>query len=904
MANKITELYDAEKELIRQAHSGEFADFSDISEWPDKRRIIRSEVLRSLLLRLKLPALEEATKDHSHDVRSIGAISPIIEGKLDLVEAIGWEERSLPPLILKHAVFKGSTDGTDIDARHARMARLSLENCKFTRIDLTNAKVGGDVDLSGVKPNAKGWCQILAQGCHVEGAFRADGARLKIPSPEARTKYALDLTNANIEGDVSLQCRQRAAGGTKGAPEHDAGATGDGQSFYFDALGGVCLDLARVRGSVWINGARLERLPAEKENEEEGYALHAHNCRIEGGLHMSANKNEAGNVDRFRAYGCVSLMGARIYGNLDCRGALLQEVSEKNTDWLEASRALTDKDWSYSLDARDVIVSGDVLFQVSRYKQKGQHLLFEATSRVCLSGANIGGELRLLGARLSKELNLNNAEINSNVYLGSGSEETKSDDEKAACSFISNQAVTLRNARIKGRFECRKATLKHPGTPRELGWALDASEFRVAGNLVFSPKLEADATFERCRVGGDLDLSGLQLDITSSAAPSVVFSDFIIDRRIAITLEIKVTGKQAANQVLFDPTRPHIWLDGVEVGILADDGGKGWGSDVRLTLDGLVYKHVEQAGGPVPKEDVFSWAYRRVLGKYHLRISEDRKEWLKLQYERRPRRFSLNPRRFGTPLYVIERITYRAQPYEQLARVLDDQGWNEDLRHVLMHKLRLDGMWVPWALKPFHKLFGMLFGFGLAHRKAAVVLAAYLCLGGFAFNYASNHHILVLDQSPVTTAFANKKDVFPPIPNLKIGQSGTPETPDISLDTSDIDCGTTISPWVYALDAAIPFMDLREHQRCTIRTPEEGRWAYKWPSRSDWKISFDTWDFSEKYGSLPSRHIEFAIPFLTIIDSEEVAWRYFKAAYTVIGWLITSITVLTLTGVLRRAAEQ
>lgn len=911
MVNEEIALNEAEKELIAHAIDGRLADFSD---WPDDQRIIRAEVLRSLLLRLKLPALENAVGKQPHDFRIIGAKSPIIEGKLDLVEAIGLEERSLPPLILKRAVFRGSADdGPDIDARHARMARLSLEDCRFKRIDLTNAKVGGDVDLLGVGPNDKGGCRIVAAGCHVEGAFRADGAQLKIPNPgvtspspaEAHIRYALDLTNANIEGDISLRCDSRTDGGTNHEPREIVGAAREAEQYRcFAAQGGVCLDLARVRGSVWLDGARLERMPAELEKAAEGYALHAHNCRIDGSLHMSANKNHAGTVERFRAFGCVSLMGARIYGNLECRGALLHEVSESKINQLEVSSAQPDKDWSdkewsYSLNARDVIVGGDVLFQVSRLQQHGQRLLFEAKSRICLSGADIGGELSCRGGRFLKKFDLDNAGIETNVYLGK-----KSDGEKEVYRFTSDEAVTLRNARIKGRLECANATLKHPGNPEDLGLALDASEFRVAGNLVFTPRLEANATFERCRVGGDLDLSGLQLVITSSAAPTVVFSNSIIDRRIAITLEIKVLGKQAANQMLFDPARPHIWLDGVEVGILADDGGKGWGNDVRLTLDGLVYKHVEQARGPAPKENVFSWTYRRALGKYHLRISEDRKEWLKLQYERKARGFTLNPQRIGTPRYIVERTTYRAQPYEQLARVLDDQGWNEESRHVLMHKLRLDGMWVPLALRPFHKLFGMLFGFGLAHRKAAVVLAAYITAGGFAFNYASNHHILVVDQSPVTTAFAKAEALSSPIQNLKTGQPGTPMMPSISIEASDIDCGTTISPWVYALDAAIPFMDLKEHQRCTIRTPDQGKWAFKWPTRSDSTFSFDTPDFSSKYWSLPSRPIRYTIRYWTVIDSEEVAWRYFKTAYTAIGWLITSITILTLTGILRRAAEQ
>ena len=210
--------------------------------------------------------------------------------------------------------------------------------------------------------------------------------------------------------------------------------------------------------------------------------------------------------------------------------------------------------------------------------------------------------------------------------------------------------------------------------------ALDASELRVAGNLVFSPRLEADATFERCRVGGDLDLSGLHIVVAGAVAPSVVFSDFIVDRRLAVSEDIQISDGQKFHRKLVDPLRPLIWLNGVDAAILADNGGKGWGNEIRLALDGLVYKHVEQAGGDPPEENRFIKIGRYLIGKYHLRISEDRKVWLALQYRRKRRKFALRPWRFGTTMYVINRRTYRAQPYEQLAKVLDDQGWNEDSR--------------------------------------------------------------------------------------------------------------------------------------------------------------------------------------------------------------------------------
>jgi len=899
---EVTDLNKAEEELIKKALSGEIANFS--GREPDNRTI-DARVLRSLLLGLKLPAIAGISDERkAYDVRSIYAIAPIIKGTLDLLEAIGPEGRSLPPLILKSAIFESKGNAADINARHARLARLSLVNSKLTRLVLEDAKVGGDVDLSGVMPliDGKG-CQVLAQGCQVEGSFRADGAELRLPEEllnkerapgEAYIDYALDLTNVSVDGDISLMCPIDLNIDGDATPEAQSIKNGRQKLRTFSA-DGVRLDLARVRGSVWFDGADLLR--TNPNRQIEGYALHAHNCRIEGGLSMSGSLNVAEDVEYFNASGCVSLIGSRIDGNLDCRGAVLRNRPGKEDEAGDDPVDAEDKESNYSLNAKDAIIGGDALLRVSRYKLAGNNLLFRANNRVCLRGASIGGELDFRGSRFLKELDLANIDVGTNLSLG-----RKSDSDEAH-RFDSRQKIILRNARVKGRFECANAVLE-TSQDGELGIAIDASEFRVDGNLIFSPTLKADASFDRCRVGGDLDLSDLKIYIdperepNGRVAPKLTFSDSIIDRRIAIlrNCPVGVVGvPESVRRPLLNPFRPNIRLDGVEVGILADNGGLGWGKDVQLTLDGLTYKHLEQAHEPVQKDWLLVRAVRGFLGRYHLRISENRKEWLNLQYKRKRRTIIWRNFCKDPFWYKINRQTYRAQPYEHLAKVLDDQGWNEDSRHILMLKLELDGKWVPWLLRPLHWLFGLFFGFGLAHRKSIAVLVLYLVIGGFLFRYASDNHILVIDQNPVTTMVAHRKAVSEKLTGVETGQAAIPKVPDIALDTSDIDCAGTISPWIYALDSAIPFLDLREHQRCTIRSPAPQSSVFKWTN-----IQIP----ASRYVKLP--WIDFAIdlPILWSIDSVELLWRYIRAFYTAFGWVITSVAVLTLTGVLRRTAEQ
>ncbi|MGO9462462.1 MAG: hypothetical protein ACLPWS_00215 [Rhodomicrobium sp.] len=264
-----TVLNDAERTLIKRAMSGEPANFSHEA---DERRSINAAVLRSLLLGLALPPLDANGPTPVKDwrdikVRSIWAFAPIVIGKLDLVEAIRADGNPLPPLVLGFARFEGSQDGTDVDAQHARLARLSLRNCKLTRVVLKDAKVGGDVDLSGAEPlhKEKG-CRILAQGCQVEGSFRADGSELRLDSTstlsaitEADIDYALNLTNAKIEGDISLLSNSNSSESNGRSVLSRFAGDSRTNPFALFRADGIRLDLARVRGSVWLDGARLTR---------------------------------------------------------------------------------------------------------------------------------------------------------------------------------------------------------------------------------------------------------------------------------------------------------------------------------------------------------------------------------------------------------------------------------------------------------------------------------------------------------------------------------------------------------------------------------------------------------------------------------------------------------------------
>ena len=76
-------------------------------------------------------------------------------------------------------------------------------------------------------------------------------------------------------------------------------------------------------------------------------------------------------------------------------------------------------------------------------------------------------------------------------------------------------------------------------------------------------------------------------------------------------------------------------------------------------------------------------------------------------------------------------------------------------------------------------------------------------------------------------------------------------------------CNLDVNSLLYAIDLFIPLIDLDQERRCTIRDAPDG-------SNND----------------------------------DYAGWRFAKAIYELLGWLVTSLVILTITGVLRRDLER
>jgi hypothetical protein len=198
---------------------------------------------------------------------------------------------------------------------------------------------------------------------------------------------------------------------------------------------------------------------------------------------------------------------------------------------------------------------------------------------------------------------------------------------------------------------------------------------------------------------------------------------------------------------------------------------------------------------------------------------------------------------------------YRPEPYQQLAKVLRSAGEFDAADKVTYERLKLEKVHLRAASDSsrWRSLLRILrqrllwrpfvqwpFGFGLKPFRAACVFLAFW-LAGVGALYALSGDFKI-DDSAVGAVVAIQ------------GQTKRVVVPDTKVSTSQsaIACGSHVSKLLYPLDVMIPFVDLREEPRCRFS------------------------------GS--------GLTFMT-------------GVYAIVGWLLTSGVVFTLSGIVRRRLE-
>lgn len=354
------QLTAVEEQFVQCARAGNRFEFSDPSavdasameRW-DSSRSIRASVVRDLL---------RGHLGKAIDPRGLMLRGVRIFGLLDLRHmACGV------PLIMTVCHLP---DG--LDASFADLRALELPGCVVKKgMRLVGAHVGGHLTLSGAALTNDSGAALQADNVHVDQDMQLDGGFTAVG---AGAGGAVRLLGARIGGqlDASGAKLTNQAGPALFAEclqvdldlILDDGFSATGSS---SDAGTVRLSGAYIRGQLSLSGATL--------TNDLGAALHAEIMRVDQGMYL---------IDGFSAhgsgrFGAVNLTDSRIGSDLVAPGA-----------------ALTN-------DSGPGLVADAMQVEHSLFLDDGFSATGHGGATVALSGAHVGHQLSLAGARLSND---------------------------------------------------------------------------------------------------------------------------------------------------------------------------------------------------------------------------------------------------------------------------------------------------------------------------------------------------------------------------------------------------------------------------------------------------------------------------------------------------------------------
>jgi len=663
-----------------------------------------------------------------------------------------------------------------------------------------------------------GFLRKLMLGLDAAWAVRTPGVRIK----GARIEGALDLTDCSGAGGAGLPALSLEACDIPDAIDlsHSRIARLSLRDSRLRRLVGVD---AAIDGELTLAGAKplgapgAEALSADLASARIGGDLRASGANFTRGADsdVAVLSLDGAEIDGdvllnagFEALGAVSLASARISGVLCCDGAQLLNRRD------DAKGA--------ALIARGARIGGGV--------RLGEKLKAEGV--VDLSGAEIGGDLELSQGVLRNEfgaaLLLTNARISGQII--------------GAAKMHGH--VSLRGANVACNLDLKGAEIANPLTPRadSFGVAIDAAGLSVGGAaLLQGANVKGELFFADARIGGYLAFGGgrfIHGGGWAIRAPNV---------RVGGNLTLKIEEGGFA---------PHGQKTVIEGGAKFDraqiDGSLAW---LNLELRG--------PGADGAKGGVFSFADAQIAGPVQARglvthhearikasgarcaaLDDD----LKTGWGADGAQLDLEGFEYGHIESRDERWRQRLawlrraggrfspQPYAHVAQVYARAGRREDARRILLAQhdqrtLAASAGPITWALS---SLFGLIAGYGLAPIRIVRALVLFIAIG-------------------VGGVFA-------------MNGQGALVTPD------GRQCGGAVEPALYAIDVALPVIDLGQESRCAPGRTARAELAagVEVSPYSDWRVF------------------------------EGVAlWRWAHALYALLGAILTALAVITFSGVLK-----
>jgi hypothetical protein len=433
---------------------------------------------------------------------------------------------------------------------------------------------------------------------------------------------------------------------------------------------------------------------------------------------------------------------------------------------------------------------------------------FTAAGVVRLDGARIGGDVSLAGALLdgrgAPAVSARSIIVSSNVNLRPA----------AGHRFEAKGEVGFSAAQITGDLMCEGARLSNPD-----GRALHCEDLKVESVFLASDdqaKLPFEArgrlNFLTAVIGGSFFLAGARLApgldydgmLRTGGPVAINLRQARVSNALAVSNVAALSHESESRSPRETPVPVEGWflLTGAQVSSVLDSIDTGWPAPGFLDLDGLVYERIRHVGSG-------DLAARRI-------------KWLRRQF----------------PDEVPSAATFRPQPYEQLSRVLRQHGLAREANAIAVEKIRMrlesrvDGRWA----RIFPRLLMLISHHGYSSSRAVLAFLIFVLLGTAMY----------------AVALFGFGQPFLPV-------EGTPEPVMYKFAfgavraTSEQGC-PGLHVMHYALDAALPVIDLGQDLRCRFSPEGPSRWF----------------------------------------------WLLLNSLYVITGAALSAVVVLTLTGVLRQ----
>jgi hypothetical protein len=522
----------------------------------------------------------------------------------------------------------------------------------------------------------------------------------------------------------------------------------------FTSTAGVDLTNARIGGQVVLNNAHLIAPPFPHPKSGLG-ALVADGLNVEGNLLARGT---------FTVEGQARLLGARIGGALDFRGANLSAPGE------------------VALLADHLVVGQDMGLEGATI-----------SGQVILRGARIGGQLVLNGARLAG--GPRGKEVLDAFHLAVGQE--------MACSegFTAEGEILLAFATIGGHLTFAGASLANPGAR-----ALEADWLTVTGSMICGERFTAtgEVRLSAARIGGQLIFLGARLDNPGGTALSAdrteVGHNLALINGFSSTGEVSLAGARIGTHLnledahLANPGGTALNAAGITVtagvrgrkGFTADGTVSFRSASIDGTLD-LTSARLSRPGGTAldlrsarvadldlrpaqAPEGTVDLAAARIGS-----LTDDPATW--------PTALDLRGCTYDTladgQATVRQRLDwlalspggYTPQVYDQLAGCYRRAGRDEAARRVAIAKQRRRRA----ALSPLSWLLYATIGYGYRTWLAAIWLAALTAAATPAFSYAYSHRMIrPAPSAPAFHSLAYTLDTLVPVISLGEKAAWTP----------------------------------------------------------------------------------------------------------------------------------